>query len=201
MRRRIIPPTAILAVLMIAAAGCVGSVPVADDTRVPTTSPPTTPPPTTGPTTTSPGTTQPSFLAPAVECSGDEWVAFWGLGENSRQRFWEPDVARVGYTVPGDQTVFFVAYVDGEVAGVEDVYYEGNGSVTADGARVRLDEPLSGVHTIRVVAHQDSDGDGEFDAGTDRPCKNDGEVVQTGVERLNFSELEGTSTPERTTGG
>lgn len=77
--------------------------------------------------------------------------------------------------------------------------YEAGDSVTADGAEVELDEPLSGVHTIWVVDHVDSDGDGEFDAGTDRPCTNDGKLVQTEVERVNFSELEGT--PERTTGG
>lgn len=184
---------ALLAVLLIIVAGCIGGAPTTGDSTA-TNSPPTTGPPTTGPPTTSPATTQPSYLDPAVECPGVDWVAFWAFGEHSRRDFWEPDTARIGYSIAGGKTVFFVAYVDGEVAGVEETRFEANGSVTADGAEVELDEPISGVHTFRVVAHEDSNGDGEFDLGTDAACTNDGEVVQTDVVRLNFSELEGTST-------
>ena len=184
---------ALLVVLVVAVAGCVGGPPATTDATA-TPSPPKTGLPTTGPTTTPP-TTQPSYLSPAVDCPGVEWVSFYAFSEHSRRDFWEPDTARIGYTIAGGTTVFFVAYVDGEVAGVEKTQFESGGSVTSDGSKVVLDEPLSGVHSIRIVAHADVDGDGEFDAETDRPCRNDGDVVQTGVERLDFTELEGTSTP------
>lgn len=135
---------------------------------------------------------------PAVECPGVEWVGFYGLSEYDRRDFRDPDTARIGFTMAGGKTVFFVAYVDGEVAGASEMRFERGGSVTGDGAEVELDEPLSGVHTIRVVAHADVNGNQVFEPETDLPCRYDGEVVQTGMERLNFGELAGTSTPETT---
>lgn len=67
-----------------------------------------------------------------------------------------------------------------------------------DGLEVELDTALSGVHTIRVVAHADVNGNEKFEPETDLPCRCDGEVVQAGMERVNFSELAGASMPETT---
>ena len=197
MRRQIVPPTALLAALLVAVAGCASSVPPAGDTSVPTTSAATTPPPTTGPTTTDPGTTLPSYLTPAVECPVS-WVGFYALTEYERRDFWEPDYARIGFTVSGPASFFFVVYRDGSRIGQRHVNV--SGSVTADGSKVPFDRPLSGFNTIRIVAHTDVDENGEFDPKIDRPCRNDGQVVQTRTATLDFSELEGTSTPKTTEG-
>lgn len=186
----------ILAVVLVAVAGCIGGPPAAGDTTVPTTSPPTTPPPTTGPTTTSSATTQPSYLAPAVEWPAVEWVGFYAVGSHHRNDFWEPDLARIGFTTSEATSAFFVAYLEGSVVGHR--LFNMSGAITTDGSKVPLYVPISGTHTIRIVAHQDSNGDGEFGPGTDRPCRNVGEVVRMGTATLDFSELEGTSTPKPT---
>lgn len=117
------------------------------------------------------------------------WVAFYGLSDPA-QRTWAPDRVSIGYTVPPGASVLFVASVDGTVRGSTHVSTEGyEHGITADGDGVPLDRALNGTHEIRVTAYRDVDGDGAFDAGTDEPCRDEGERVRTDRQRIDFSQF------------
>lgn len=171
-------------------AGCVGVVP-SDGGTASTTS-------TTPPTSGTPPTGTTADVPPPTDC-GDVWVAFYAVGTDVQDRLWDPDAVSIGYTVPGGERVFFVAYEGGDhrngtVIGVERVEYGSGYPVTADGAPVELDRPLSGEHAVSVVAHADSNGDGEFDRTRDRACLSDGKLVTTGVRTFDFSAFGGETT-------
>ncbi|SEV99584.1 hypothetical protein [Halobacterium jilantaiense] len=117
-------------------------------------------------------------------------LAFYGLGSPGDYG-WSTDEVAVGYTLPADSSALLVVLEDETVLGTTKVSNTNpDYAVAADGDTVVLDDPLRGSHEIRVVAYADSDGDGEFDAGTDAPCHSDGgELVMTGPEVVDFDEL------------
>lgn len=148
----------------------------------------------------TPPTPQPSTAPGATSDGCPKWVSFYGLGSPG-ETLWAPDEIAIGYTVPANTSVLFVAYENGTVLGVNHVSTEGlEYGVTADGDRVSLGHALEGTHTLRVVAYRDVDANGEFDSGTDRPCKHDGEVVDAGPKLIDFSEID-FEPPSGTEGG
>lgn len=179
LRRAALPILLALVVL----AGCVGFVPADGDTTTEGSTVQTTEPP--------PKTTVET--PPPIDC-GDLWVSFYAVGGDVQDRIWDPDVIRIGYTLPTDASVFFVAYENGThengtVLGVEHDWNDGDYPIAADGASVELGRPLSGEHTVSVVAHADADGDGEFDRQVDPACLNDGELVRAGPSTFDFDEF------------
>lgn len=124
------------------------------------------------------------LTADPVECEGPPGVAFWKFEDSGS---WDRDKLRIGYYAPEGSELLFVAWVDGFPLGAIDVT---GGPTHADGAVIELDRRLTGEHEVNVVVHRDSDGDGEFDLGSDPPCLDgDGEVVQTGPTTVHFSRL------------
>lgn len=125
--------------------------------------------------------------------SGDcaEWVSYYGLSGPS-QTTWAPDRVSIGYTLPGDVTVLFVAFAgDGTVLGAEYESTKGyDHGVTADGDGIQLEEPLEGEHVINVVAYQDVNDNERFDMGTDERCEDENGVVETGAQTINFSRFD-----------
>ena len=118
-------------------------------------------------------------------------LAFYGLG--SPDDFgWSANEAAVGYTLPPASDALLVAFEGETVLGSVHVSNTNSEHAQAtDGHRVPLGEPLDGTHDIRVVAFQDSDGDGQFDPETDAPCRgDDGDLVMTGPERIDFDALQ-----------
>lgn len=207
--------TLLALVALVATAGCVGLAPddspTTDSTASGTTTadPATTDPATTAPATTDLATTEPSDLRtteaansrttvdvpPATDC-GETWVSFYGVGGDVQDRLWDSDAVSVGYTVPGNASVFLVVYdggspENGTVLGVEHVEHATGYPVTADGHRVELDAALSGERTVSAVAHEDTDGDGEFDRTVDRACASGGELVRAGPSTFDFDEFGG----------
>ena len=139
-------------------------------------------------------TPRPAVETPPPTDCGDLGVSFYGIGGGAQSRMWDHDVVRIGYTLPTDASVFFVAYEggtheNGTVLGVERDWNDGDYPVAADGAPVELDAPLSGERTISVIAHADADGNGEFDRGEDPACLNDGELVRAGPSTFDFDEF------------
>lgn len=121
-------------------------------------------------------------LEPGVECPAGLTVGFYGAGGES---FWEPDVIRLGHSIPANTSFLSVAYVDGSVAGAK--YNPSHDEAVADdGSPVRLNDSYSGRHTVLVVVYSDENENEQFDAGTDRPCLADGEVVQAGPRVVDF---------------
>ncbi|MDX1747445.1 MAG: hypothetical protein R3324_16040 [Halobacteriales archaeon] len=156
-------------------------------TDTPTTVPtvdPSTRSPTPAPPVYRPATTTPVPLTEPVDCSDDLFVSFWGLSD----RHWRSDEVRFGAYLPPNASYVFVAYVDGSVAGTEpSPGLEGGDGLNVDGQGIRLDGPLAGIHTVRIVAYRDSNRNGVFDPGTDRPCSNDDGLVQTSHYAIDFS--------------
>jgi hypothetical protein len=175
-----------LSVLLVAAllvlAGCAaGSAPggPADDT----TDDPTTEP------TTDPSDTTDGFET--TNCTAIEGVSFYGLSGSAADHIWSPSSAVVGYSLDPDASVFLVAYVDGEVAGVEHETNAGTDyPVAVDGQPIAFDESLTGEHSVRVVVHKDVNGNGEFDAGTDHACTYDGTLVATDERAIDYDRFE-----------
>lgn len=95
---------------------------------------------------------------------------------------------RIGYTLPRNASVFFVAYENGTVLGHTHATNEGvEYPIASDGDEVRLEKPLEGSHTIRVVAVADANGNGVFEPATDPPCRSDdGGIVQAGPRTVDF---------------
>lgn len=157
--------------------GCVGGVvPDAPATGTPTTEP-------AGPPYVE-LTDTPDAPSPTVTCPDADFLALYALSEPG---FWAPDAVRYGAYVPPNGTTFYVAYVDGELAGVDVVTNEYADGLNLDGGEISLDRAYEGRHTVRVVAYRDVDGSGTFDADTDRACTNDGSLVQSGYYEVDFS--------------
>jgi hypothetical protein len=116
-------------------------------------------------------------LPEPVACDGG-WVSYWGTG-NAGMLWRDDGQLRVGWTVPGNRSTLFVAFENETVVGVDHVEYEG--SVTADGAGVPVDDD-DGTGRYAVVAMLDANGNGEYDPGTDRPCSDD----EDGIERTGW---------------
>lgn len=171
--------------LLVATAGCLSGVPQSGG---PADSPSPSP---TGAPADGPGgtpqayheaTTTPEPLAGGANCSADLGVRFWGLNE---PRLWESNEVRFVGDVPADATYLFVAYVDGTVRGVNALSGD-EGGVHVDGGAVPVEGDLAGDHHVRIVVHQDADGDGAFDPETDPPCRAAGELVQTDYLVVDF---------------
>lgn len=142
------------------------------------------------------------MTSPNSPNSGDcaRWVSFYGLSEPG-QTTWAPDRVSIGYTLPGDASVLFVAF-DGEGTVLGTEYESTKGyehGVTADGAGVQLEEPLEGNHVINVIAYNDVNDNELFDSGTDERCEDQDGVIETGPKNINFSQFEyndqGTTSP------
>jgi len=181
-------PLAIVGVAsLLLVAGCVSGTGLGQE-ATPTSSRTDSPTPTATPTPTPTVTPQPTD----TDCP--RWVSFYGLG-GPGDAGWAPDRVAIGYTVPADASVFFVAFEDATVVGTTHVTTEGlDYGVTADGDGIDLDAPMNGSHVIRVRAFADTDGNGEFDVGTDRPCRDGGEAVEAGPRRIDFDRFRGGST-------
>lgn len=133
--------------------------------------------------------------ARASTCDGT-WLSFWGLTEKLR-RLWELDLIRLGYTA-GPGKAWLVVYENDTVLGVEQATTGGEHGITVDEGSLRLDAPLSGEHTIRVVMYLDGDST-EFDPATATPCRDGGDPVQAGPKTIDFSEFEDWPTGAPTT--
>jgi hypothetical protein len=164
-----------------------GDQPAADD-------PSATDKPTHG-TTDGPGLTEPQTTTSpprpdleTADCSGLPSLGLYGPSGDPSVSPWSKTEVAVGYTLKPNASLFLVAYVDGEAAGATSLENTYGSTLYADGATVSLDEPLTGTHTVRVVAHADTNGDGDFDAGTDRACTaDDGGLLDTRREVVDFS--------------
>lgn len=148
-------------------------------------------PPATGTPTPEPAgppyvelTDTPEPPTETVACPDADFVALYALSEPG---FWAPDAVRYGAYVPPNGTTFYVAHVDGEVAGVDGVTNEYADGLNLDGGEIALDRAYEGRHTVRVVAYRDVDEDGSFDRASDRACTDEGELVQSGYYEVDFS--------------
>lgn len=131
----------------------------------------------------------------------DAVASFWGMGDGIEKR-WGADLVRIGWYVPAHTDVFFVVRENDIVLGSTYVTTEEK-AVIADGAGIRLDKPLHGTHTLRLVTYIDANGNGQLDPNVDIPCRHDEENDDESVT-INFSALDtdGTvrATPESENG-
>lgn len=118
-------------------------------------------------------------------------VSYWGLDDPNRSQTWASDTLRLGYGLPANVSVFFVAYENDTVLGV--IHISTDESVAADGDTFTLNTKLSGMHTVNVKMYTDTNGNGAYEAGTDAVCRQNGDVVQTGAVSLNFSKFNASS--------
>jgi hypothetical protein len=117
-------------------------------------------------------------LPEPVACD-DGWVSYWGTG--NAEMLWRDDgKLRLGWTVPGNQSTLFVAFENETAAGYDHVEYEN--AVTADGAGVPVDDEVTGRYA--VVMMLDVNGNGEYDPGTDRPCRDDSDDADAGAIQM-----------------
>lgn len=115
-------------------------------------------------------------------------VSFWGLAGPTTEQLWDPDRIRIGYTLPPNTSVLFVAYENDTVLGTTHaVNTDTEYAIASDGDVIRLEHELHGNHTIRVVAVADSNRNGVFDPEVDRACRRDGTLVQAGPRTIDFS--------------
>lgn len=140
------------------------------------------PPSETGTATQAELITPEALGSNATACHQRLSVSFWGDDTH-----WEPDLARMYYTVPENTSIFFVAYVDGQVRGVKSVDRTDQEGIVLDGASISLNASFSGPHTVQIVAYTDTDRNGQFTPQTDRPCLVDGELAQADPQIFNFS--------------
>ena len=138
---------------------------------------------------TTPGTTRANR-----GCNGARALAFKPRGGGGIR--WDRQSVLVSYSLGPNAHILLVAYEGDTIRGMRERHSPGVGSVT-DLDSIRLDEPLTGEHTIRVVMYADPDGDGKFDPASATPCRYESEVVQAGPETIDFSRFPaGTSTTE-----
>lgn len=169
----------VLAGIVVLLSGCLSGSPVGQ-TQSSTATP-------TATLTPAPTPTETTTLS-AETCAN--WVSFYGLGSPG-ETAWEPDRIAIGYTVPANASVVFVAFEEGAVIGTTHVRNTDlEHGVTADGDGIPLEQSLNGSHMIRVGAYADSNGNGQFDVGTDEPCRSGGQLVEAGPRRINFSSLQ-----------
>lgn len=119
-------------------------------------------------------------------------VSFWGLDDPNRMQTWSSDMLRLGYGLPANASVFFVAYENDTIPGV--IHVTTDEAVAANGVTFTLNTKLSGVHTINVKVYEDTNGNGDFNPNVDTACRHDGTEVQTGPTTLNFNKFN-SSTP------
>lgn len=129
------------------------------------------------------GTTQSTPDTSEQGCGVDS-LAFWSVGDYHE---WSADELRIGYELSGGADALLVAYENDTRLG--EVHVSSTRAVAADGAPLPLDRELDGNHTVRVVAYEDVDGDGEFDPETDTECS-----VETDPVTVDFSTLDENAT-------
>ncbi|MDX1658972.1 MAG: hypothetical protein R3343_09150 [Nitriliruptorales bacterium] len=139
------------------------------------------------------GTSEPAAGPTDVEATSggacaEATIGFWGF-EGPAAQNWSNDALRLGYTLKGE--FILVAFEDEQVLGTDHVSISGDHAVSADGAVLNLDEPLSGEHTVTVVVYADSNDNGSFDPDADRPCASDGDLVQAGPTTIDFDRFTG----------
>lgn len=181
-----------LVVCCILTSGCIASGPsgagvsptaMTSLSETPTATQSATPTPTVEPTPRSDPTPVADLASAGTECN-EVSVSFWGLNEES---FWTQDTVRAGYYLPANTSILLVTFVDGTVQGVSFQNNPSDDGINSDGAKLDLETSLSETHVIRTVVYQDTNGDRQFEKGVDMPCHDDGEVVQAGPARVNFS--------------
>jgi hypothetical protein len=124
-------------------------------------------------------------------CSGVQSLTFYNVGTD----LWDSSTVRVAFSIGSGARIRLVVLENNTVLGTTQVDGSDKGEMMADGQAIPLDTKLSGKHTIRVVAYPDTARDGQFNAQEMTPCRNQGEVVQTGTITIDFSEnSEDTST-------
>lgn len=128
----------------------------------------------------------------AVVCENAS-VSYWGLDDPNRSQTWASDTLRLGYGLPANVSVFFVAYENDTILGTTHITTDE--SVAADGDTFTLNTSLSGTHTVNVKLYTDTNGNGTYDPGTDAVCRQseEGNVIQTGAVSLNFSAFNASS--------
>jgi len=110
-----------------------------------------------------------SELPDPVACGDGGWVSYWGTGDPG-QLWRTAGELRIGLTVPANQSTLFVAFEITTAVGANHVEYDH--AVTADGDAIDTGT-TTGERRYAVVMMQDVNGNGEYDPGTDRPCKDD----------------------------
>lgn len=145
----------------------------------------------TGTRRSTSGETTPGTTAVNRGCNGARYLSFYP----SDRRGWTRQTIYVAYSLSSGANVALVVFEGETVLGTED--FSSPGGAAVDGQPIRLDEPLIGEHTIRVVMYADQNEDGEFDPASATPCRHEGEVVQAGPETIDFSQFpSSTSTTE-----
>lgn len=103
----------------------------------------------TGTRRSTSGETTPGTTAVNRGCNGARYLSFYP----SDRRGWTRQTIYVAYSLRSGANVALVVF-EGETAlGTED--FSSPGGAAVDGQPIRLDEPLIGEHTIRVVMYAD----------------------------------------------
>ena len=124
-------------------------------------------------------------MSNTVACPEDITVSLWGI----RDGFWSKDKIAVYLYLPPNVTVHFVALVDGSSSGVAKVSNEYEDGFNIDGKQIPLKQELEGYHTVRVVAFEDTNQNGEFDMDTDHACEAEDRIIRSGLYKINFSRV------------
>ena len=124
-------------------------------------------------------------MSNTVACSEGITVSLWGITDG----FWSKDEIAVALYLPPNVTVHFVALVDGSSSGVAKVSNEYEDGFNIDGKQIPLKQELEGYHTVRVVAFEDTNQNGEFDMDTDHACEAEDRIIQSGLFKINFSRV------------
>lgn len=132
-------------------------------------------------------TTSPS---PVAEQCNIESLSFAERGG----RGWASNRVRVNFTLIGTADLFLVVLEQDAVLGTRHVVSDS--PRTGSWVPIELDEPLSGIHRIRVLAYGDLDRDDDFDKVADHICEARFGAIQTKVITRNFTEF-GTTVPTR----
>lgn len=132
----------------------------------------------------------PSSVGNSMECENVS-VSYWRINDTNRTQTWSPDTLRLGYGLPANMSVFFVAYENDTILGVNHVTTDE--AVVADGSTLRLNSELSGSHTVHVKVYHDTNENGDFDSQSDSVCHLDGNEIRTRTATLNFSEFNSSS--------
>lgn len=181
-------PLALGLALVLLLAGCVSGT-GGDQSQSPTPSPTEE----LSPQTTHEPSPTPSTTPGSLSAACPNSVAFYGL-DSPGETAWAPDRIAIGYTVPANASVFFVAFEEGTVVGTTHVTTVNfDHGLTADGDGIPLEKRFTGSKMIHVGAYADTNANGKFDFGNDMPCKSDGQPVEAGPRRINFSSFADTT--------
>lgn len=129
------------------------------------------------------GATSPTSTSSEQDCNINS-LAFYNVGD---YQGWNSDKLRVGYELSGGADTLLVAYDNDTRLG--EIHVSSWGAVASDGEPIPLDHSLEGNHTVRVLAFEDVNENGQFDPDTDSQCS-----VKTESVTLNFSTLNKTTT-------